>query len=146
MKSLSVHLLEWKQDWEKHAEEDPTAFLSDMENILDSSFFEEIDLELDEIRDSLEQLRADVESKIKPKFGVEKLHKLIKLVNITVLDGEYYRQGEHPETLFLNASGKIRPPVNTHQPGDTFNVESISGALGGQELDYPAMVELLKKL
>lgn len=148
MKTLITHLVEWQEDWKSHAQQNPTTFLSDMEDILDSSFFEGIESELDGIRDYLEQLRADVESKIKPKFGVGQLHKLINLVKITELQGSYHRGGRMQETLFLNGDHKIRPPVNTHSSydGDTFSINEVEALLGGTVLNTEAVLELLKKL
>lgn len=146
MSPLFDRINDWFEDLKEYAENSPKEFLKDMEYILDSSFFEEVYEKLDTVRSSLDDLREEVEAKVAPEFPVEKLHKLIKIVEITDLKGKYVRDGFVEEDLFLNHKDKIRPPVNTHQLGDVFQIEEVEALLGSTVLDKEAVLKLLEKL
>ncbi|MBS3974543.1 MAG: hypothetical protein KGZ89_06745 [Actinobacteria bacterium] len=146
MNPLFDKINDWFEDLKEYAENSPKEFLKDMEYILDSSFFEEVYEKLDTVRSSLDDLREEVEAKMVPEFPVEKLHKLINLVEITNLKGKYVRQFAFQESLFLNEKNKIRPPVNTHQVGDVFQIEEVEALLGTTVLDKEAVLKLLEKL
>lgn len=145
MISLFDRIDNWFKDFKDVAECTPKEFLKDMEYILDSSFFEEVYEKLDTVRSSLDDLREEVEAKVASEFPVEKLHKLIKIVEITDLKGKYVRD-RFEEDLFLNHKDKIRPPVNTHQVGDVFQIEEVEALLGSTVLDKEAVLKLLEKL
>lgn len=145
MSPLFDKVNDWFEDLKELAENSPKEFLKDMEYILDSSFFEEVYEKLDTVRSSLDDLREEIEANMLPEFPVEKLHKLIDLVGVTELKGKYIRNG-YEEDLFLNHSDKIRPPVNTHQVGDVFQIEEIEALLGAITLDKEAVLKLLEKL
>lgn len=145
MNPLFDKINDWFEDLKELAENSPKEFLKSMEYILDSSCFEEIYEKLDTVRSSLDDLREEVEAKVAPEFPVEKLHKLIKIVEITDLKGKYVRDG-FEEDLFLNHKDKIRPPVNTHQVGDVFQIEEVEALLGSTVLDKEAVLKLLEKL
>lgn len=146
MSPLFDRINDWFEDLKEYAENSPKEFLKDMEYILDSSFFEEVYEKLDTVRSSLDDLREEVEAKVAPEFPVEKLRKLIKIVEITDLKGKYVRDGFVEEDLFLNHKDKIRPPVNTHQLGDVFQIEEVEALLGSTVLDKEAVLKLLEKL
>lgn len=145
MNPLFDKINDWFEDLKELAENSPKEFLKNMEYILDSSCFEEIYEKLDTVRSSLDDLREEVEAKVAPEFPVEKFHKLIKIVEITDLKGKYVRDG-FEEDLFLNQKHKIRPPVNTHQVGDVFQIEEVEALLGSTVLDKEAVLKLLEKL
>lgn len=146
MSPLFDRINDWFEDLKEYAENSPKEFLKDMEYILDSGFFEEVYEKLDTVRSSLDDLREEVEAKVAPEFPVEKLRKLIKIVEITDLKGKYVRDGFVEEDLFLNHKDKIRPPVNTHQLGDVFQIEEVEALLGSTVLDKEAVLKLLEKL
>lgn len=146
MQPLFDKINDWFGDLKEYAENSPKDFLKNMEYILDSSFFEEVYEKLDTVRSSLDDLREEVEAKMTPEFPVEKLHKLINLVEITNLKGKYVRQFAFQENLFLNEKNKIRPPVNTHQVGDVFQLDEVEALLGTTVLDKEAVLKLLEKL
>lgn len=145
MQPLFDKINDWYEDLKEYAENSPKEFLKDMEYILDSGFFEEVYEKLDTVRSCLDDLREEVEAKVAPKFPIEQLHKLIKVVEVTDLKGKYVRNG-FEEDLFLNRQDKIRPPVNTHQVGDVFQIDEVEALLGTTVLDKEAVLKLLEKL
>lgn len=90
--------------------------------------------ELEKIKDNLSKVET---------FTAQQLEILSASVKITHLVGEYYRDGKS-EPLFLNGSGKIRPPMNTQLPTDTFSVDEVEGTLAGIALDKEAILTLLR--
>lgn len=90
--------------------------------------------ELEKIKDNLSKVET---------FTAQQLEILSASVKITHLVGEYYRDGKS-ELLFLNGSGKIRPPMNTQLPTDTFSVDEVEGTLAGIALDKEAILTLLR--
>ncbi|BBK09214.1 hypothetical protein [Klebsiella phage 05F01] len=96
---------------------------------------------VDDVIAELEKIKDEV-SKVE-KFTSEQLEILSASVKITKLVGEYYRDGKS-EPLFLNGSGKIRPPMNTQLPTDTFSIDEVEGTLAGISLDKEAILTLLR--
>lgn len=146
MEPLFDKIDNWFKDLKEYAEQSPNEFLKNMEYILDSSFFEEVYEKLDSVRSSLEDTREQAEEKLKPGFCVEKFKKLINFVDIVYLEGTYIRADGTEENLFLNASGKIRPPVNTFKPDDTFKIKSVEGLLVGTQIYSEEILHMLDKL
>lgn len=96
---------------------------------------------VDDVISELEKIK-DETSKVE-SFTAEKLEILSSSVKITHLKGEYSRDGKS-EPLFLNGSGKIRPPMNTQLPTDTFSIDEVEGTLAGISLDKEAILTLLR--
>ena len=96
---------------------------------------------VDDVIGELEKIKDDL-SKVET-FTVDQLQTLASSVKITHLKGEYFRDGKS-EPLLLNGSGKIRPPMNTQLPTDTFSIDEVEGTLAGISLDKEAILTLLR--